>query len=210
MRSISPLSQQESSSSPGMRNFQVVVGVISLVVATLMVVRLPARSASAGGRHRLPPGHGSGATATAVLDDGPPTEVPLLGSGAGASTSGGSPIRRLINKIRNAWESGSLWVAGVIGFITGGVPVDGALIVLTLVVTSGAGVGTQFAAAIAFIVVMLVVVEIILVSYVVSPSRTLAVLKPLHEWAWKHRMKLVAAMFAITGASLLANAAGLM
>ncbi len=68
----------------------------------------------------------------------------------------------------------------------------------------------SLAAAIAFIVVMLLVVEVILVSYLITPTRTLAVLRRLHDWAWAYRRQLIALMFAITGASLIANATGLM
>jgi hypothetical protein len=207
--SMSPISQQESAASPGMRNFQLIVGAISLAVAALLVVRMPARRAAAGGRHRMPSRHGD--TAVGVLDTGPPTGIPLLQARSeNEPADGGSVFRRLLNRVRNAWEGGSLWVATVIGFITGGIPFDGALIVVTLIVTSGAGVGTQFAAAVSFIVVMLLVVEIILVGYLVTPARTLAVLRRLHDWAWAHRRRLMAGMFAITGLSLLANASGLM
>ncbi|MGA5467201.1 GAP family protein [Mycobacterium sp. NPDC050041] len=206
----SPISSEQSAVSPGMRNFQLIAGAIALAVAALMLVRLPARRETAGGRHRMPSGSARTGTATSVLDPSPPTAVPLIGDGSYDPAAGGSFIKRLTNRLRNAWESGSLWVATVIGMITGGVPFDGALIIVTLLVTSGTAVGTQFAAAIAFIAVMLVVVEVILVSYLITPTRTLAVLRRLHDWAWAYRRKLIALMFAITGASLLANATGLM
>jgi hypothetical protein len=49
-----------------------------------------------------------------------------------------------------------------------------------------------------------------LVSYAIAPTKTLALLRRLLDFAWGYRRQIVGVMFAITGLSLLANAAGLM
>jgi Sap, sulfolipid-1-addressing protein len=89
----------------------------------------------------------------------------LLGRAQDAATEGGSAIRRLLGRAHNAWESGSLWVALVIGMGFGRPAPDVALFVLAIIVASGAAIGTQVSAAIAFVVGVLAVVEITLVSY---------------------------------------------
>ena len=107
-----------------------------------------------------------GNTSTLVLDSNTPTVISrLLGRAQDAATEGGSAIRRLLGRAHNAWENGSLWVALVIGMGFGGPAPDVALFVLAIIVASGAAIGTQVSAAIAFVVGVLAVVEITLVSH---------------------------------------------
>jgi hypothetical protein len=82
-------------------------------------------------------------------------------------------------------------------------------IALALIATSGAAIGTQLGAAIVFIVVVLAVLEIILVSIVVAPTKTRHVLAPLHDWVQAHRRQVTAAVSAIVGVSLVVTGMGL-
>ena len=130
-----------------------------------------------------------------MLDSNTPTAISrLLGRAQDAATEGGSAIRRLLGRAHDAWENGSLWVAFVIGLGFGGPPPDVVLVLLAIIVTSGAAIGTQFSAAIAFVVGMLAVVEIVLVSYLAMPAKTQAVLRLLHDWAWAHRPQILVAI----------------
>jgi hypothetical protein len=52
------------------------------------------------------------------------------------------------------------------------------------------------------------VVEIMLVSYLATPAKTQAGLRLLHDWARVHRRKILVAMFAVGGLSLVANGMG--
>jgi ABC-type multidrug transport system fused ATPase/permease subunit len=198
------------------RHFQIGMGAFALLMAVLMTVRSlsrarqrarlltpgSARSTTAldsrrrGGRHRLPP------------PSDPPTAISrILDRARDAATEGKSPIGRLIGRVHNAWENGSTWVAFLIGL--GPLPIETLVYVLAIVAPSGAALGTQVAASIVFIVVMLAVIEIALVSYLIMPTKTQSVLKVLHDWVNAHRTQVLATMFSVGGLSLVASGFGI-
>jgi hypothetical protein len=111
----------------------------------------------------------------------------------------------MIRRAHTAWENGSSWVALVWGICS--VPVD-SLFVVAIIVASGAAIGTQVSAAIAFVVGWLASVEIILVSYLATPAKTQAALGLLHDRAQTHRRKLLVAIFAVVGVSGMARGMG--
>jgi hypothetical protein len=188
------LATPASGASSTVRHIQIGGGVLALLMATLMVVRFSARQ----GAHVPKPG---GNASSLVLDSNPPTAISrLLGRAQDASAEGVSAIRRLLGRTQDAWENGSLWVALAIGLAMGPAA-DVALYALAIIVPSGAAIGTQFGAAIAFILGMLAVVEIALASYLVTPAKTQAVVQLLHDWAQAHRRKLIVAMFAVVTAA---------
>jgi Sap, sulfolipid-1-addressing protein len=190
-----------TAASSTVRHIQIGMGVLVLSIGALMTVRFSARH-----RARVPT---QGAdTSTLVPDSKTPTIISrLLGRAQDAPTQGGSAIRRLLGRAHNAWDNGSLWVALVIGLVSG-VSLDGVVYVLAIIVPSGAAFGTQVSAAIAFVVGMLAVVEIALVSYLVIPAKTQAVVQLLHDWAWAHRRKVLVAIFAVVGIALVAQGVG--
>jgi hypothetical protein len=98
-----------------------------------------------------------------------------------------------------------LWVGFVIGVAFGGVDPEPSLLLRAIIVASGAAIGTQVIAAIAFVVVMLAVVEITLACYLVTPAKTQAVLRLLHDWALAHRRKILIAMCTVAGVALVAR-----
>jgi hypothetical protein len=184
------------------RHIQIGMGVLALSIAALMTVRFWARR-----RPYLPtPG---GNTSTLVLDSNTPTTISRPRDRAqDAATEGGSAIRRLLGRAHNAWENGSLWVSLVIGMVLlPGPPL--LLFVVTTIVASGAAIATQVSAAIAFVVGTLAVFEITLVSYLVAPAKTQAVVQLVHDWALAHRRKILVAIFAVAGVSLVANGTGI-
>ncbi|HEY6646169.1 MAG TPA: GAP family protein, partial [Mycobacterium sp.] len=73
------------------------------------------------------------------------------------------------------------------------------LLVDTIIVGSGAAIGTQVIAVIAFVFAMLAVFEIVLISYLVAPARTQAILRPVHDWALVHRQHVLIALFVLVG-----------
>lgn len=115
-------------------------------------------------------------------------------------------MRRLARRARNAWDSGSLWVAWVIGLAS--VPVDGVLFMVAIIVASGAAMTTQLTAAVAFILVMYAAVEVILVGYLATPARTQALLRLLHDWVRTYRRQILMVMFTVVGVSQLAQGMG--
>jgi len=183
------------------RHIQIGMGVLALSIAGLMTVRSLARR-----RAQLPtPG---GSTSTLVLNSTmPPAISRLLDRAQNAATEGGSAFRRLLGRAHNAWENGSVWVALVIG-IAFAPPYDVVLFVVAIIAASGAAIGTQVSAAIAFDVALLAVVEIVLVSYLAAPAKTEAVLRPLHNWAWAHRRQVLVAILAVLGVSMVASGMG--
>jgi hypothetical protein len=193
---------QDLATNSTARHIQIGAGVLALSIAALMTVRFLARRPA-----KLPtPG---GNTSTLVLDSNtPPVISRLLGRAQAAATEGGSAVRRLLRRVHNAWENGSLWVALVIGLGLGGVAPDLVLFVLTIIVSSGAAISTQVSAAIAFVVGVLAFVEITLVSYLAMPAKTQAVLRPLHDWALAHRRQILVAMVAVGGVALVTNGMG--
>jgi hypothetical protein len=188
--------------SPTVRHIQFGMGVLALSIAALMTARFVARQ-----RAQLPTP--SSNTSTLVLDSNTPTAISrLLRRTQDAPTEGGSAIRRLLGRAHTAWESGSLWVALVIGVgMTATVP-DLFLLALAIIVASGAALCTQISAAIAFVVMRSAVEEIALVSYLAMPAKTQALVRLLHDWARVHRRKVLVAILAVVGVSLVAQGVG--
>lgn len=118
-----------------------------------------------------------------------------------AATDGGPPIRRLLGRTQDAWKRGSLWMALVIGFMSAPAP-DAVLLVLAVVLTSGASIGIQLSAGVTYIVAMLVVVEAVIVSYAIIPARTECVLGRIRDWALRYRRQVVTGVLTMVGLGL--------
>ena len=69
-------------------------------------------------------------------------------------------------------------------------------------VASGAAASTQFGALLLFNVVAFGLVEIPLISYLITPDRTRATLTALHDWLRSWRRRQVAALLAAIGCVL--------
>jgi hypothetical protein len=143
-------------------HIQIGIGVIGLLIAAVIAVRFLARQ-------RTPQPAPAGTASNTRLDSSLPI-TRLLGGPQDASAEDESTMRRWLRRARDAWENGSLWVAWVVGLAS--VPVDGVLFMVAIIVASGAAITTQISAAVAFIIVMYSAVEIILVGYLATPSRT--------------------------------------
>jgi hypothetical protein len=195
--------------NPTIRHIEIGMGALTLVIAAALGVRFATRQlARPRGRHEVHQAASGGGTSTLVPHSNTPTAISrLLGTTADAATEGGSVIRRLLRRIRIAWENGSVWVAFVIGVAMGS-SLDGAVVVLAIILASGASFGVQISAAITFVIAMLTVEEIILVSNRATPAKTQQFLGRLHDWALAHRRKLIVAILAVVGVSLMAQGMG--
>lgn len=204
---------QHAAASSTVRHVQIAMGVLALTMAAVITVRSltrrrrsaisPARKAT--DRRQRQEGIGP----TLVLDPEPPNAFErLLGRAQEAPTEGGSTFRRLLHHLHRAWENGALWVTYVIGVGFGGPQPDVSLFVITIIVASGATVGTQFIAAAGFVVGTMAVIEVILLSYLVTPAKTQAVLRVLHNWVSAHRRKILVSIFAVVGAALVTQGMG--
>lgn len=168
---------------------QVSSAVLALSLAALLAVRRGVRQRQA-----------IGAGGDASVD-------PNMADGNWASQHGGPgnifarakfAMAARIERLRRAWEGGSLWVSVLMGMGYFALP-PLTLLVGTIVVASGASVASQIAAIMVFIIVMLAVVELALLGYLASPQRTEAVLKPVHEWSAAHRQSILITLLLVIG-----------
>ncbi|GJJ21380.1 GAP family protein [Mycolicibacterium mageritense] len=123
--------------------------------------------------------------------------------------SADGPPGALATRVRQLVRGQSLWTAGVAGLGIALPSID-YLAALTLIVASGAAVTHQVGALLLFNIVAFALVEIPLISYLVAPDRTRAILTRLHDWLRARGRLGVAAMLAVVGCVLLgAGAVGL-
>ena len=169
------------------RHVQLGMGALALVVAALLAVRYAARQ-----RAQLPM-----TVSTSTLVEQPRHPVFYL-LGRAADPQNESAIWRLLRRAHNAWESGSTWMAFVIGWLSGPPPLE-ALVLITAIVASGAALGTQVAAGMAFVIGMLAVVEFILISYLAKPTNTEALILRLQEGVRAHQRWVFVAIAAGMG-----------
>ncbi|MEB4211821.1 GAP family protein [Mycobacterium sp. 94-17] len=184
------------------RHLRIGMGVLALLVAVALTVRALT--------HRRQRAQLSARdTSTLVLDSRtPPVIARVVERARRAAAEGGTGFRRLLGHVHDAWENGSVWLAFVIGLALGGVEPDVGLLLLSIIVASGAPIGAQVAAAIAFVVGVLAIAEITLIGYLAMPADTEKVLQRLHDWALTHRRRILVAMLALGGISLVASGIG--
>ncbi|MUL82604.1 MULTISPECIES: GAP family protein [unclassified Mycolicibacterium] len=116
---------------------------------------------------------------------------------------------QLVTRAKQLLGGHSLWTASVAGLGIALPSVD-YLAALALIVASGAAAATQVSALLLFNVVAFGLVEIPLISYLMAPERTRAILSALQDWLQTHRHRKFAAVLATVGCVLLvAGFAGL-
>ena len=161
--------------NPVARNTQIGLGLFTLSIAVAVTVRHLVR------RRRM------------SLVTSPPA-----GRAPDTAAEDRSVFRRLLHRAYKAWEDGALWISLVFGMtLFPGPPV--ALFVVTTIAASGAAIGMQITAAIAFVVIMLALVETILVSYLVAPTRTQETLRPIHDWSRAYRLQITITILVVVG-----------
>jgi hypothetical protein len=188
---VHDLANPRTTASSTLRHVQVFVGVLLLVIAGVMGVRLATRKRAE------------------VADPDASPISKLLQRGKDAPADGGSALQRLLARAHDAWESGALWVAAVIGFWAGPNP-SLVLFALTTILASGAAIGTQIGVAVVFIVVSLAVVEIVLLCNVVTPTKTQAALRGVHDWVGGYRTQIVVAILTLVGLAFVAQGTGML
>lgn len=183
-------SPDSTGASPVLARIQIGLGVLALTVAAVIVTRFAMQ------RRADPTGGGAPDAATSIA-------LPrLLSKAQAVSAEERSVFRRLLARTHAAWQSGSLWVAWLIGIVS--VPVDGILIIVAIIVASRAALGTQVSASIAFILLMYVIVESILIALVATPARAQAALRILHDWVRAHSRQIMVTLLGVVGVSQLA------
>jgi hypothetical protein len=159
---------------------QITLGVLALLY--LVVLRARERS-----RARIP----GGASALAVQPRTP------------------TAFSRLAVRAQDMLECDFVWPAFVAGLVSS-VPPGGGLVVLPVIMASGAASGTQFSAFVVFTALVLAVIEIPLVAYLVMPKNTQAVMLLLHDWIRAHRRRVLETILAVTAVMLVAKGMGIL
>ena len=196
---VHDLANPRTTASSTLRHIQVLMGVLLMVIAVVVAVRLVTRK-----RAQV-----SGSTDPGGTDPNASPISKLLKRGEDAPADGGSLGQRLLSRAHDAWESGALWVAAVIGFWAGPNP-SLVLFALATILASGAAIGTQIGVAVVFIVVSLAVVEMVLLSNVIAPARTHEALRRVHDWVRGYRSQIVVAILTLVGLALVAQGTGLL
>lgn len=165
------------------RHIQIAFGVLALLIAALIAVgfSVPKRA-----RAPMPGGEPS-----ALLLPGTPTA-----------------FWRLSARTKDALGTGFPWVALMVGLSSAGPTPIEYMVALTAILASGAAIGTQVSAAVAYMVVMLAMVEIPLVSYLAKPAKTEAVVLLVRDWLRARSRQILAVGVAVMGVFLLSSAMG--
>jgi hypothetical protein len=194
--------------NPAAQRTAIGIGVFLLAIGALLAVRTWVRSPSRGGRHSSRRLQAQAHAATKTLEStAPPAISRLLGEQQDPGSDGAADARPLLTRVRVAWRSGSPWIAFLIGVLVVP-PLDGVLFGLAIIATSGTSLGVQLVAVVVFIAGVLAIEEAILISNMIAPSKTAAVLDRLHEWARTHHQKFVAGILIVVGASLVLRGLG--
>ncbi|MUL82876.1 MULTISPECIES: GAP family protein [unclassified Mycolicibacterium] len=205
--SFASVAQDLVTPEPGstIKPFQFVSGVVCVVIAAVLALRLRMRKRV---DQAAPVSAGGNSPVLVMEPDQPAVGEGPVGRIRGAVADLAATGRRLMSRAHDAWEGGALWVALVFGlcYIA---PPPLVLMVATMVVGSGAPIGAQLVISIAFVFGMLAVFELALLSYAVAPARTQAVLQPLHEWTRHHRQLVLLVLFAVVGLWQVVTGAGL-
>lgn len=163
--------------------FQIAMGVVALLIAAVVSAKLPPRQdvgmSTYGGFPSAP------------------DRQPI------ASTA----IARVRVRVRRALQGGNPWVAFGVGLVSTMPPIE-YLVVLIIIVSSGAAFGTQLGAVVMFTLVVLVLVEIPLVSYLVMPEKTEAAVLRLQRFALANRRRILIIVPAVAGVLLVTAGLG--
>jgi Sap, sulfolipid-1-addressing protein len=137
---------------------EVTIGVLVLLAAVYVATR-----------HRKPVPVGGGDASAPTLQPSTPTVFSWVSARA-----------------RGMLTGGFIWPAYLAGIGSVTPPVE-SVVVFTIIMASGATIGFQVGAFVAWTVVVLAIVEIPLVSYLMAPDKTQAMMLRLQNWTQAHR-----------------------
>jgi hypothetical protein len=159
---------------------QITVGLVALVVLAVTLARAKAATRVVAGQSTMSAGD------TAVLVKEQPQ----------------SRLQRLGARTQGMLDGDSVWPAFAVGLITSFPPYEG-VVVLAFIMASGAAITTQFSVFILFILMVLAVIEIPLVSYLVVPDKTEAVMLRMQHWLRTYRAQIAQVILGGTGVAFL-------
>ena len=200
---VHDLANPATTASSTVRRVEIFLGVLVLAIAATMAVRFVTRRRARARAEDTK-------TTDAVADSDASSPISrLLKRGQDAPEEGASAMQRLLGRASRAWESGALWVAFVIGFWAGPNP---SLVMFSLatILASGAVIGAQIGAALVFVIVSLAVVEVVLISNLLAPTKTQAALRLVHDWVGGYRTPILVAILTLVGFAFVAQGTGIL
>jgi len=99
-------------------------------------------------------------------------------------------------------KSDLVWPVFVAGAASAIPPIDG-VAMLAVIMASRADLGTQFSAFLVFTVLMLSIIELPLVSYLVWPQKTVALVQLVQTWIHAHLRRIMEALLGMAGITAL-------
>jgi hypothetical protein len=131
------------------------------------------------------------------------TRVPVAVGGGGASDVLPEPPKPTLfsvmaARVQGMLESGFAWPAFVVGVMSTFPPIEGPM-ALAVIMGSRAAAGTQFAAFIVFILLVLVFIEIPLIAYLAAPHKTQAAMLQMNVWITAHRRQIAETLLGVMG-----------
>ena len=157
---------------------RIVMGVLALLIAALITLRFSVRQ-----RARIPIGGGN--------TSAPVPRQPTVFS-------------RISARTQRALDGGHTWAVFLFALTSSMPPVE-FLVALGVIVASGAAVGAQLGAVVMYTVVVLALIEVPLVSYLVTPAKTQAMMLRLHSWVRAYRRQIFVAIATVGGLLLLTS-----
>jgi hypothetical protein len=171
-----------SSSAAG--QIQIAMGVLALVIAAAIAIGFSVRQPVA-----TPAGDPSPASGRCPQRQAEPTA-----------------FSRISTRALQALQAGPPWITFLVGV---GITTDFRyLAALTVILASGAALGTQVSAAAAYTFVGLAFAEIPLVCHVAAPARTGAVMSRVHDWMQARRRAVLGLVVAALGVFLMTTGMG--
>jgi hypothetical protein len=178
--------------SPVFPPAQIALGALMLSTAALLTVRSSVHRTT----YALMPG---GDPSSVVLQPNPDCDC--------SAVALQPKLPAVFSRVSCLLNGKSLGMAFVAGLCTSTQVIEcGAAMIAIL--ASGAGAGTRFSAALLFSLVAFAIVEIPLVSCLVSPAKTQAVVMQLHDWLRAHRRQIFVLMLCVVGVFMVANGLG--
>lgn len=154
---------------------QITFGVITL----LSVLVLSARQRA---RERVPVGVGAGGVSGVALQPAPQGLIARMGARCHTMLT----------------CDGFVWPAFVVGLMSSAPPIE-TVAALTIIMASGATLGTQVSAFLVFILLVLTVIEVPLVGYLAMPQKTHELMMQLQTWLRVYGRKLTQGIFTFMG-----------
>lgn len=98
-----------------------------------------------------------------------------------------------------------VWPAFVVGVASSAPPFE-SVVALTVIMASGAEIGTQFGAFVVFTLLVLAVIEIPLVAYLAIPQQTQQVMLRFQDWVRSNRRQISLTILIGSGSSFCTRA----